>query len=73
MFFKKLNQLNKILDQYKKNHNQKKAQVKHLIKFSFQRALTNKIIHNYCRVGFKDKIRKSQFIEIKKLNNLIID
>lgn len=64
--------VNKILDQYKNTNNQKKAQVKHLIKSSFQQALAHKIIRSYCRVEFKDKTKKSQSIEIKKLNNLII-
>ena len=64
--------VHKILDQYKNSNNQKKSQVKHLIKHSFQQALVHKIIQNYCRVEFKDKTRKSKFIEIKKLNNLII-
>lgn len=69
---KKTFYVNKILDQYKHSNNKKKAQVKHLIKYSFQQALAHKIIQDYCRVEFKDKIRKSESIEIKKLNNLII-
>lgn len=43
-----------------------------MIKYIFQQALAHKIIQDYCRVEFKDKVRKSQSIEIKKLNNLII-
>jgi len=69
---KKTFYVNKILDQYKHSNHKKKAQVKHLIKYTFQQALADKIIQDYCRVEFKDKIRKSQSIEIKKLNNLII-
>lgn len=64
--------VNKILDQYKNNNNQKKAQVKQLIQDSFKQALVNKIIHAHCRVEFKNKKRKPQFIKIEKLNNLII-
>ena len=66
---------NKILDQYKNNNNQKKAQIKQLIQDSFQQALANKIIQDHCQVEFKNnknKERKPQFIKIRKLNNLII-
>jgi hypothetical protein len=69
---KKTFYVNKILDQYKHSNNKKRAQVKDLIKYIFQQALAHKIIQDYCRVEFKDKVRKSQSIEIKKLNNLII-
>lgn len=62
----------KILDQYKNSNNQKKSQVKYLIKQSLQEALAHKIIQEYCQVEFKDKTKKSKVIEIKRLNNLII-
>ena len=64
--------VNKILDQYKNNNNQKKAQIKQIILESFRQALTNRIIQDHCQVGFKNKKRKSQLIKIRKLNNLII-
>lgn len=64
--------VNKILNQYKNTSNQKKAQVKDLIKSFFQKSLAHKIIHSYWRVEFKDKTKKSQSIEINKLNNLFI-
>lgn len=62
----------KILDQYKKNNNQKKAQMKPFIQDSFQQTLVNKIIQDSCQVEFKKKERKPQIIKIEKLNNLII-
>jgi hypothetical protein len=64
--------VNKILDQYKNNNNQKKAQIKQLIQDSFKQALVNKIIQDHYQVEFKNKERKPQFIKIEKLNNLII-
>lgn len=59
--------VNKILDLYKHTNNQKKPQVKHLIKYSFQEGLVHKIIQDYCQVTLKDKKRKCQFIQIKNL------
>ena len=59
-----------ILDKYKKTNNQKKAQLKQLIQDSFQQALKHKIIQKYCRIEFKNK--KTQFVQIQKLNSLLI-
>jgi len=60
------------LNQYKKNNNQKKTQIKQLIHESFRQALVSKIIQDDCQVEFKNKERKPQFIKIEKLNNLIL-
>ena len=59
---------NKILDQYKNNNNQKKAQINQLIQNSFQQALANKIIQYHCQVEFKNTESKPQIIKIRKLN-----
>lgn len=69
---KKTFYVNKILEHHKRSNNRKKAQVKQLIKDSLQQALTYKMIQNHCEVEFKNRTRKPQSIEIKKLNNLII-
>ena len=61
-----------ILDKYKKTNNQKKAQLKQLIQDSFQQALKHKIIQKYCQIEFKNKKIKTQFVQIKKLNSLLI-
>lgn len=69
---KKTFYVSQILDHYKRSNNIKKSQVKRLIKDSLQQALAHNIIQNYCKVEFKNKTWKPQFIEIKKLNNSII-
>ena len=63
---------NQILDRYKKANNQKKAQLKRFILYSFQQALKHKIIQNYCQIEFKNKKRKTQFVQIQKLDPLLI-
>jgi hypothetical protein len=64
--------VSKILDQYKHTNNQKKAQLKQLIQYSFQQALAHKVIQDHCQVEFKNKGRKPKSIQIKELNSLII-
>jgi hypothetical protein len=61
-----------ILDEYKHTNNQKKAQLKRLIQYSFQQALKHKIIQNDCQIEFKNKKRKTQSIQIQKLTSLLI-
>ena len=69
---KKTFYLNQILGQYKDVNNQKKAQLKRLIQESFQQALKHKIIQNYCQIEFKNKKRKTQYVQIQDLNPLLI-
>lgn len=69
---KKTFYLNQILGQYKHVNNQKKAQLKRLIQESFQQALKHKIIQNYCQIEFKNKKRKTQYLQIQDLNPLLI-
>jgi len=57
---------------YKSSNNQKKAQIKHLIKYSLQQASAYKIIQNYCEVKFLNPARKSELMEIDQLSSLII-
>lgn len=47
-----------------------KAQLKQLIQNSFKQILTNRILQDYCQVEFKNKEKKYQFIEIRKLNSI---
>ena len=61
-----------ILEQYKNNNNKKKAQFKQYIQHLFQQALKHKIIQNNLQIEFKNKKKKTQFIEIQKLTLLLI-
>lgn len=61
-----------ILEQYKNNNNKKKAQLKQYIQHLFQQALKHKIIQNKLQIKFKNKKKKTQFIEIQELTPLLI-
>ena len=61
----------RILEQYNKNNNKKKSQLKQFILQTFQQALKHKIIQGHCQIEFKNE-RKTQDIEILKLNSLLI-
>ena len=61
-----------ILEQYKNNNNKKKAHLKQYIQHLFQQALKHKIIQNNLQIQFKNKKKKTQFIEIQKLTPLLI-
>ena len=50
----------------------KKAQFKQYIQHLFQQALKHKIIQNNLQIQFKNKKKKTQFIEIQKLTPLLI-
>ena len=62
-----------ILEQYKNNNNKKKAHLKQYIQHLFQQALKHKIIQNNLQIQFKNKKKKTQFIEIQKLTPLLIE
>ena len=61
-----------ILEQYKNNNNKKKAHLKQYIQHLFQQALKHKIIQNNLQIEFKNKKKKTQFIEIQKLTPFLI-
>ena len=61
-----------ILEKYKNNNNKKKAHLKQYIQHLFQQALKHKIIQNNLQIEFKNKKKKTQFIEIQKLTPLLI-
>ena len=61
-----------MLDEYKHNNNQKKAQLKRLIQYSFQQALKHKIIQSHCQIEFKNKKMKTKSIQIQELTSLLI-
>lgn len=64
--------VHKIMECYESSNNQKKAQIKHLIKDSLQQASAYKIIQNHCEVKFLNPARKSELMEINQLSFLII-
>jgi uncharacterized protein YpiB (UPF0302 family) len=64
---------NQLLGQYEYVNNHKKTQLKRLIQESFQQALKNKIIQNYCQIEFKNKKIKPQYVKIQELNPLLIE
>lgn len=57
------------MQRYKSTNNHKKAQIKHLIKDSFQQALGYKIIQNYCEVEFVNPTRK---LKLMQYTNLVL-
>jgi hypothetical protein len=69
---KKAFSLDQILDQYKQANNQKKAQIKLHIHYTFDQALKYGMIQDNCQIKFKNKTRKIQFIPIRNLTSLLI-
>jgi hypothetical protein len=69
---KKAFSLDQILDQYKQANNQKKAQIKLHIHYTFDQALEYGMIQDNCQIKFKNKTRKIQFIPIRNLTSLLI-
>ena len=71
---KKAFYLEQILDQYKQANNQKKAQIKKHIQYTFHQALEHRMIQDNCQIKFKSKKKKTktQSIQIRNLTPLLI-
>lgn len=69
---KKAFYLEQILDQYKLANNQKKAQIKEHIQYTFHKALEHRMIQDNCQIKFKSKKRKTQYIQLRNITPLLI-
>jgi len=69
---KKAFYLEQILDQYKQANNQKKAQIKQHIQHTFHKALEHQMIQDNCQIKFKNKKRKTQYIQLRNITPLLI-
>ena len=52
--------------------NQKKAQIKQHIQHTFHKTLEHQMIQDNCQIKFKNKKRKTQYIQLRNITPLLI-